>query len=97
MNSENIVGNIYDKYGTRNPVARYLMRGFLDAVTSLYNEAKPETVLEIGCGEGKLIQHLIEHSEQLPQTVTACDLGLDRIVENLNPIIKFQEASIYAN
>ena len=94
-NSKNIVGNTYDKYATTNPAARYLMGRFLDAVTSLYNEARPATVLEIGCGEGKLIQHLIENAEQPAQKITACDLSLDRITENLNPIIKFQEASIY--
>lgn len=95
MRSENIVGNTYDKYETKNPVARYLMGRFLNAVTSLYNEAKPATVLEIGCGEGKLIQHLIENARQPPEKVTACDLSLDRIVDDLNPIIKFQQASIY--
>ena len=29
----NVVGNVYDKYGTKNPIARYLMSGFLGAVT----------------------------------------------------------------
>ena len=94
-NSKNIVGNTYDKYATTNPAARYLMGRFLDAVTSLYNEVTPVSVLEIGCGEGKLIQHLVENAGQLPEKVTACDLSLDRIIEDLNPIITLQEASIY--
>ncbi|MCA9694903.1 MAG: hypothetical protein KC636_35320, partial [Myxococcales bacterium] len=50
----NIVGNTYDKYGSRNPIARALMAGFMRAVVGLYQEAAPRTALEVGCGEGKL-------------------------------------------
>ena len=28
---ENVAGNHYDKYNTSNPIARWLMKGFLDA------------------------------------------------------------------
>ena len=34
---DNIVGNVYDKYNSNNPVARLLMRGFLNSITELYN------------------------------------------------------------
>jgi ubiquinone/menaquinone biosynthesis C-methylase UbiE len=54
----NVVGNVYDKYGTTNPIARRLMQGFLDAVTELYRVAAPASVLEVGCGEGELAAHL---------------------------------------
>ena len=47
-------GNTYDKYGTRNPIARFLMDGFLRAFDRLYGQVNPATVLEVGCGEGEL-------------------------------------------
>jgi 2-polyprenyl-3-methyl-5-hydroxy-6-metoxy-1,4-benzoquinol methylase len=47
-----VVGNAYDKYGSRNPVVRYLMHGFEEALTALVELAAPESVHEIGCGEG---------------------------------------------
>jgi 2-polyprenyl-3-methyl-5-hydroxy-6-metoxy-1,4-benzoquinol methylase len=47
-----VVGNTYDKYGTRNPIARRLMRGFEDSVSELVTLAAPKTIHEIGCGEG---------------------------------------------
>lgn len=48
-------GNYYDKYGTRNPLARALMRGFLGAFEGLLDRCDAaESALEVGCGEGEL-------------------------------------------
>jgi len=49
-----VVGNTYDKYGTRNPVARNLMEGFLSSFDQLVARAEPRSVLEVGCGPGDL-------------------------------------------
>lgn len=52
-------GNYYDKYHTRNPIARALMKGFLGAFEHLVQEAGPVgQALEIGCGEGELSMRL---------------------------------------
>lgn len=48
------VGNHYPKYQTRNPVARWLVAGFLDAFRALSRETNAREVLEVGCGEGHL-------------------------------------------
>lgn len=93
--SDNIVGNVYDKYGTRNPVARLLMRGFLDAVTDLYCASAPTSVLEVGCGEGRLAQHLFTHGRR-PERFVACDLDLGHLAPDLDAAIEVHEASIYA-
>ena len=89
-----IVGNVYDKYGTRNPVARHLMRGFLTAVSELYLQARPRRVLEIGCGEGLLAQHLIGLGHQ-PDAFHACDLNLETLAPNLDERLTFCEADVY--
>lgn len=49
-----VVGNTYDKYGTRNPVARLLVQGFLSSFDRLVGRTGAGTVLEVGCGEGDL-------------------------------------------
>lgn len=91
----NVVGNVYDKYGTKNPIARRLVDGFLRSVAELYVASKPSTVLEVGCGEGRLAQHLLGAGPR-PERFVASDVELDRIVPDLDPLIEVQQASIYA-
>jgi len=47
-------GNTFDKYGSKNPVVRRLMAGFHSALDELFEQAAPESILDIGCGEGVL-------------------------------------------
>ena len=47
-------GNTFDKYGSSNPVVRRLMTGFHSTLDELWAKASPETVLDVGCGEGVL-------------------------------------------
>jgi ubiquinone/menaquinone biosynthesis C-methylase UbiE len=92
--TDNIVGNHYDKYGTKNPIARALMRGFLGAVGELFEQTHAVSVLEVGCGEGLLAQHLMRVAAPRGRFV-ACDLELDRIAPGLDPRIELMRASIY--
>ena len=91
----NIVGNVYDKYNSQNPVARWLMTGFLNGVTELYNQVKPSSVLEVGCGEGALAGHLLQHALKRPSCFEACDLSLEAVDHRVDPLIHFKQASIY--
>lgn len=47
-----VVGNAYDKYGSRNPIVRWIMRGFNESLSEMVAKAAPKTIHEIGCGEG---------------------------------------------
>jgi 2-polyprenyl-3-methyl-5-hydroxy-6-metoxy-1,4-benzoquinol methylase len=51
------VGNVYDKYGSRNPFVQWIMRGFSTTLARFVEKAKPETIHEIGCGEGYWVLH----------------------------------------
>lgn len=55
-----VAGNVYDKYGTRNPIARLLMRGFLGAFRELAGMSGAREAHEVGCGEGRLAVELAE-------------------------------------
>jgi 2-polyprenyl-3-methyl-5-hydroxy-6-metoxy-1,4-benzoquinol methylase len=90
----NIVGNHYDKYGTKNPIARALMRGFLTATGDLFASCRAASVLEVGCGEGLLAQALLDRGPR-PKRFVASDLELDRVAPGLDPAIELVQASIY--
>jgi len=47
-------GNTFDKYGSTNPVVRRLMSRFHSDLDQLWAEAAPESILDVGCGEGVL-------------------------------------------
>ena len=66
-------GNLYDKYNTRNPVARYLLRRFLHDVDRLIVPLSEDvrTITEIGCGEGYLTAHIA--SLGIARVVRGCD------------------------
>lgn len=47
-----VVGNVYDKYESRNPLVRKIMRGFSDALDDMVRQVAPKDIHELGCGEG---------------------------------------------
>lgn len=94
MAAANVAGNVYDKYGTRNPIARRLMAGFLDAVTALYARASARSVLEVGCGEGRLAMQLLMSGPR-PDRFVATDLDLGVLDSQLDPLIETKQASVY--
>lgn len=59
------VGNHYPKYHTRNPIARWLVNGFLDSFRDLSRRTQARQVLEVGCGEGHLSAILARDGRQV--------------------------------
>jgi SAM-dependent methyltransferase len=49
-----VTGNTYDKYGSTNPVVRRLMARFEGTLDELFAQADPQSLLDVGCGEGVL-------------------------------------------
>jgi 2-polyprenyl-3-methyl-5-hydroxy-6-metoxy-1,4-benzoquinol methylase len=49
-------GNTFDKYGSSNPLVRRLMSGFEAALAELLERASPDSILDVGCGEGVLTE-----------------------------------------
>ena len=47
-------GNVYDKYGTSNPVAQRLMAGFMSDLDELVERSGAREAHEVGCGEGEV-------------------------------------------
>jgi 2-polyprenyl-3-methyl-5-hydroxy-6-metoxy-1,4-benzoquinol methylase len=55
-----VTGNTYDKYGSSNPVVRRLMSGFERALDDLFARGEPQSLLDVGCGEGVLVHRWAE-------------------------------------
>jgi 2-polyprenyl-3-methyl-5-hydroxy-6-metoxy-1,4-benzoquinol methylase len=49
-------GNTFDKYGSTNPVVRRLMGRFERTLDELFTQAAPDSILDVGCGEGVLTE-----------------------------------------
>ena len=47
-----VIGNAYDKYGSNNPIVRWLMCEFERELQSLVKSSGESSLHEIGCGEG---------------------------------------------
>lgn len=47
-----VVGNYFDKYGSKNPLVRRINRGFRQSLESMVHSVGPQSIHEVGCGEG---------------------------------------------
>lgn len=47
-----VIGNTYDKYGSRNPIVKRMMAGFEAALSEFVAASAPQSIHEVGCGEG---------------------------------------------
>lgn len=75
----NVPGNYYDKYNTKNPVARWMVRGFIANFLELAALTGADDAFEIGCGEGELSLQLLRRG----WTVQGADIEPD-IVRTAN-------------
>ncbi len=67
-----VTGNTYDKYGSTNPVVRRLMASFERTLGELFEQANPQSLLDVGCGEGVLIHQWAQAIA--PRRVVGIDL-----------------------
>lgn len=93
-----IIGNTYDKYGSRNLIVRRLMQKFESSLTDLIAKAAPQTIHEIGCGEG----YWVLRWQELGFKARGCDFSSKVIeiarknAENQKlPVSLFNARSIY--
>jgi 2-polyprenyl-3-methyl-5-hydroxy-6-metoxy-1,4-benzoquinol methylase len=93
-----IIGNTYDKYSSRNPIVKRMMRGFESSLTDFVAKSSPKSIHEIGCGEGYWV---LRWNEQ-KFSARGCDFSKDvieiaqenAVSRGLSPSV-FRSRSIY--
>ena len=92
-----VVGNVTNKQQVRNPIAKLLVKNFEKTFLDLLGSVDPESILEVGCGEGHLTQFLL--SETSAKRISAVDISMSVLEEAKakldNPRISFYQRSIY--
>jgi ubiquinone/menaquinone biosynthesis C-methylase UbiE len=56
-------GNVFDKFASKNVLARRLVNNYLFAFDRHVGNLNPTNILEVGCGEGHIISHIVETME----------------------------------
>jgi SAM-dependent methyltransferase len=90
-----LIGNQVDKSNLKNPISRRLVQGFDQALFSALDDLSPQSLHEVGCGEGRLTR-LIRDRYHI--SVLASDFSKVLIEENRSRdarSIDFQQLSIY--
>lgn len=92
-----LAGNLFDKYGSRNPVVRYIMKEFHDSLFSLIALSGASEVHEVGCGEGNLSISLAKrHMRVVASDFSEQVINIARDNANkANVKIEFKVASIH--
>ena len=81
---DNVAGNTYDKYASKNPIERKMMEGFFSALDSMLDGLDPEVVVEIGAGEGRITERLVARFPKA--TVVGLDLPDTNLAEEWDEI-----------
>jgi len=91
-----VVGTGSDKYESKNPLAQYLLRQFDNSIAELVNIAKPNKILEVGCGEGHVTDVLLANSEATIQALDISQTIVDIAKAEIDsPRVDFQQFNIY--
>lgn len=80
----NVAGNNYDKYASKNPIEQKMMDGFFGALDRMLAGLAPKVVVEIGAGEGRITQRLVERFPGA--TVVGLDLPDTNLAEEWDEI-----------
>lgn len=85
----------HQKYQSKNPISRYLIRNFLENLYQLVQPLKFGSLIDVGCGEGMVLNHL----SPLLQSVSCQAIDLDpeevKDAQSNLPFAEVQQGSAY--
>lgn len=93
-----VIGNAYDKYGSSNPIVKWMMNGFESSLSELVAKASPSSIHEVGCGEGYWVLRWTEQGIETKGcdfSSAVIDIARDNAVNRGLPPSLFTSRSIY--
>ena len=72
-----VIGNVYNKFQTGNPIARWIVSNYIRTLKSFLSLIQPASILEVGCGEGFILDCI---QDNLPNaTTSALDISYEMV------------------
>lgn len=92
-----VIGNVYNKYEARNPIAKWIMARYYRDFFALFDKVPHHKVYEVGCGEGYLTKEIINRHPEI--VLSASDFS-NTIIEKAQRTVsasnlRFQIKDIY--
>lgn len=87
----------WNKYQSRNPIQRYLVRNFLDTIAAMLGPLRGRiaSAIDLGCGEGH-VTRIVADSVKCPVVGTDFSAALVAEAAEAYPDLTFRQADIYA-
>jgi len=91
-----VAGNVFDKYGSRNPLVRRLMAGFDRGLFELLGKVREvASVYEVGCGEGHVTARLKERFPDARVIGSDLSAAILEVARREHPELEFEQCSAY--
>jgi ubiquinone/menaquinone biosynthesis C-methylase UbiE len=88
-NLEEVAGNYFNKFQSKNFVHKILIKNYIKALVSYMKVLAPKNILDIGCGEGEIEKILKEKFNDIKITGLDKDEGVAREAKKLNREVDF--------
>ena len=92
---DDIGGNLYNKYASKNPVVKTLMKKFFTDWDAFFDLINVNDVLDVGCGEGYVTNHIKKSRNEIHIEGVDYSPEVIKKARTFNPRMKFTEGSIY--
>lgn len=85
----------YKKHTTQNPVQKFFINNFLKTLLNEAGKLKPQSILDVGCGEGFTLENL--RTNKIGQELVGIDLSKEaiQIGKELHPNLSLKPGTIY--
>lgn len=91
-----VVGNTLDKGQVANPLAKKMVANFDKTLTDLITTLDVASVLEVGCGEGRVTKIILENTDASVHGVDISDTVVEKARANVTSVrASFDKRSIY--